>query len=244
MARKPVSPAGEVAPADPRRRAVEALLTLAATQRWDDIELDAVAREAGVPLVELRRLFPSKLAMLGALARIADDAVLGTPASDLAGEPVRERLFDLVMRRLDALAPYKPGLKRALPALRRDPLSLAAFNRSAIASWRYMFASAGIPTEDALGALRLQGMVLLMARVIEVWLEDEEPELSKTMAALDRELKRAGRAMARIEDLHRLTAPLRGFARAICGGPRRIRRRERRETDRRGEESDDYAPAI
>lgn len=55
-----------------------------------------------------------------------------------------------------------------------------------------MLASAGIPTEDALGALRVQGAVLLMARVSEAWLDDDEPELSKTMARLDRELKTAG----------------------------------------------------
>ena len=239
MARKPVTPASEAPPVDPRRRAVEALLTLAANRRWDEIELDAVARQAGLPLAELRRLFPSKLAMLGALSRIADDAVLGAPAEDLAGEPIRERLFDLVMRRLDALAPYKAALRRIMPALRRDPLTLAALNRGAVNSWRYMLASAGIPTEDSLGSVRVQGAVLLMARVGDVWLDDDEPELSRTMARLDRELKTAGRVMARIEDVHRLTAPLRGLARALCSGRRpHVRRRER------APDPEDYVPAI
>lgn len=252
MARNPLSPeaatpeSGAAAPqTDPRKQVVEALMRLAATRRWDEIELGDIATEADLPLGKLRGLFPSKLAMLGGLTRIVDDAVLAELSDDLAGEPVRERLFDLVMRRLDALAPYKPGLRRIAPVIRRDPLTMAALNRGAVNSWRYMLASAGIPTEDALGNLRVQGAVLLMARVSEVWLDDDEPELSRTMARLDRELKRAGAIMARVEDVHRLTAPLRGLARALCSGKRpNVRRRERSDVVGRNGENEDFAPAI
>lgn len=252
MARKPVSTKAEAAeaaakeaskPADPRKRAVDALMNLAASRPWGEIELPDIATEAGLTLAQLRGLFPSKLAMLGGVTRIVDDAVLAGVSDDLAGEPVRERLFDLVMRRLDAMAPYKAALRRIVPVIRRDPLTLAALNRGAVNSWRYMLASVGIPTEDSLGALRVQGAVLLMARVSDTWLDDDEPELSKTMARLDRELKTAGRIMARVEDVHRLTAPFRGLARAICSGrPLKARRRER--ASERGEDNEDYAPAI
>ena len=45
-----------------------------------------------------------------------------------------------------------------------------------------------------------------------------------------------------VELVDRLTAPLRGLARAICSGRRPgVRRRERAAS---GEETDDYAPAI
>lgn len=244
MARKPVPPMTEPAPpVDPRKQAVEALMRLAASRPWSEIELGDIATEAGLTLAALRSLFPSKLAMLGGLTRIVDDVVLAGASDDLAGEPVRERLFDLVMRRLDAMAPYKDALRKIMPVIRRDPLTLAALNKGAVNSWRYMLASAGIPTEDELGALRVQGAVLLMARVGDVWLGDDEPDLSRTMARLDRELKTAGQIMARVEDVHRLTAPLRGLARALCSGRRPgIRRRER--GDERARDGEDYAPAI
>lgn len=250
MARKPVPSNSDpvAAPAaNPRKQVVEALMRLAATRRWDEIELPDIASEAGLPLAKLRDLFPSKLAMLGGLTRLVDEAVMADTSDDLAGEPVRERMFDLVMRRLDALAPYKDALRRIAPAIRRDPLAMAALNRGAVNSWRYMLASAGIHTEDALGSVRVQGAVLLMARVSEVWLYDEAPELSRTMARLDRELKTAGWVMSRVEDVHRLTAPLRCLARAFFSGRRpHIRRRERAETAaaRRGGENEDFAPAI
>ncbi len=250
MARKTVSPeahpaaAPAAAPADPRRQVVEALMRLAATRPWGEIELPDIAGEAGLPLAKLRGLFPSKLAMLGGLTRLIDEAVMAEASDELAAEPVRERMFDLVMRRLDALAPYKDGLRKIAPVIRRDPLAMAALNRGAVNSWRYMLASAGIPTEDALGTVRVQGAVLLMARVSEVWLDDDEPELSRTMARLDRELKTAGAIMARVADVHRLTAPLRGLARAFCSGKRpHVRRRERSDESLR-REGEDFAPAI
>jgi AcrR family transcriptional regulator len=235
MARKPASsqasePSVSAAPADPRRLVVGALFKLAAERPWDEIELGDIATEAGISLAALRNLFPSKLAILGGLTKIVDEAV-------------RERMFDLVMRRLDALTPYKEGLRRVMPILRRDPLTLAALNRASVNSWRYMLASAGIPTEDRLGHVRVQGAVLLMARVAETWLDDDEPELARTMARLDRELKTASWVLSRAEDLHRLTAPLRGLARALCGVRTRVRRRERG-ADRRDESGEDYAPAI
>jgi len=248
MARKPVSTPPEAAPpvakpVDPRKRTVDALMKFAAERPWDQIELPDIATEAGLTLSQLRGLFPSKLAMLGGVTRIVDDAVLAGSSDDLTGEPVREKLFDLVMRRLDAMAPYKAGLRKIAPVIRRDPLALAALNRGAVNSWRYTLASVGIPTEDALGHLRVQGAVLLMARVSEAWLDDDEPELSKTMARLDRELKTAGRIMARVEDVHRLTAPFRGLARAICSG-RSFKARRRERASDRGEDNEDYAPAI
>jgi AcrR family transcriptional regulator len=242
MAHTPVSSDSEKQPPkpEPRRAVVEALFRLAARQGWDEIELPAIAREAGLSLAELRGLFPSKLAILGGLGRILDDAVLAGSSEDLLEEPYKERVFDLVMRRLDAAAPYKAGLRALMPHLRRQPLALAALGRNSLNSWRYLLASAGIPTEDDLGAVRVQGAAVLMARVLDTWLEDDEPELSRTMAKLDRELKRAGTIMSRVEDVHRLTAPLRGLMRSVCSGVRRTPRRERM----RGEESDDYAPAI
>jgi hypothetical protein len=95
------------------------------------------------------------------------------------------------MRRLDALTPYKRALRRITFALRQDPLSLAALNRSAINSMRFMLAAAGISTEGPLGGLKLQGSVIVFANTMETWLEDDDPALARTMARLDRELRRA-----------------------------------------------------
>ena len=198
-----------------REAAVEALMRLAAEQPWNDIEVGDIAREAGLSLAELRDLFPSKGAILGGLARIIDRKVLEDDGSDLAEEPTRERLFDVLMRRLDAMTPYKPALRRIAYALRGDPLSMLALNGVALNSHRYMLAAAGIDSEGPLGRLKLQGVVITFARVTETWLDDDDPALARTMARLDKEIRSGERFMERAEDVRRLAAPFRALGRSL-----------------------------
>jgi len=225
----------ELPKAPPREAAVEALMRLAAEQPWNDIEVGDIAREAGLSLAELRDLFPSKGAILGGLARIIDRTVLEDDGSDLAEEPTRERLFDVLMRRLDAMTPYKPALRRISYALRGDPLSMLALNAVALNSHRYMLAAAGIDTEGPLGRLKLQGVVIAFARVTETWLDDEDPALARTMARLDKEIRSGERFMERAEDARRLAAPFRALARSLL---------DRRSNRTRVPDAEDAEPAA
>lgn len=212
-----------------REAVVDALMRLAAIQPWNDIEIADIAREADITLAQFRDLFPSKGAVLAAFSRRIDRQVIEGTTNDLSGEPPRERVFDVIMRRLDALTPYKPALRRIVHALRQDPLSVAALNREGLNSMRFMLAAAGLSTEGPLGALKLQGGVIVLANTMQTWLEDDDPALARTMARLDRELRRGERILEQAEDFRRLTAPLRALGQAIIGGRRRMRRSERRE---------------
>ena len=240
MARKPSAvPAPDAAPRKPaREEIVEALMRLAAEQPWFDIEVADIAREAGVTLSAFRDAFPSKGAVLGGLSRMVDKQVLEGTTDELDDEPSRERLFDVLMRRLDALSPYKPALRRIHYALRFDPLALAALNGVALNSQRFMLAAAGIGTEGPLGRLRLQAAVVAFARTMETWLEDDEPDQARTLARLDRELTRADRFMERADDFRRLTAPFRALGRSLLERRARPRRRSR------NEDGEEQAPAA
>lgn len=243
------TPASPPPSGSPRDRVIDALFRLADDRRWDEIELGDIAQEGGVTLAELRDLFPSKGAILGAYARRVDKAVLEGTTDDLVGESVRERLFDVLMRRLDAMTPQKSALKAISRDLRMDPLSIAALNQVALNSQRYMLAAAGISTEGPAGALKVQGAVLLFARVMDTWFRDDDPGLSKTMAALDKELERAGRNANALSDLCRIASPFRALFERVAEGPRRSRERASRDRDddrkRYDDEPDeDYAPAM
>ena len=233
MARKPSPPA--------RDAIVQALMRLAATRPWTDIEVTDIAREAGVSLTEFRDLFPSKGAVLGAFSRMIDKEVLEGTTDDLAGEPVRERVFDVMMRRIDALTPYKAALQRIFDAVRGEPLTLAALNQVALNSQRFMLAAAGVSTEGPLGLLKLQGAAAVFANTLETWLDDDDPALARTMARLDRELKRGERVLERAQDVRRLTAPLRALGQALFNRRRRTRRPR---TQDRFEDGDTTDPAA
>jgi len=224
MAKKAATPKAKPAAAktaaDPRRAVVESLLRLAAMQSYDRISLGDIAAEAGISLADLRDLYPSKGAILGGLVRIVDREVLEGTGTDMAGESAHDRLLDLMLRRFDALAPYRDGLRSIHRSMRGNPLDLLAFNQVALNSWRYMLEAAALDTTGSMGALRVQGAVLVFARALATWLDDE-PDMARTMAVLDRELKRGAQWLGAADALHRITAPFRGFFRAACDGRRR-----------------------
>jgi AcrR family transcriptional regulator len=231
----------EAKPADPRGKIVDALMELASEQRFEDISIRDICKTAGVSLADFRDSFPSKGAVLAGFSRRIDRAVLAQDSEELADEGPRERLFDILMRRLEAMAPYRGGLLEASAWLRRNPSSALAINQVVLGSMRFMLEAAGIEVEGgAAGAIKLQGLAFAWARIVGVWLEDDDAGLSKTMAALDRELSRGERVVAGVDRLNELTSPLRAIARAAFDARRGTR--ERRRT-RRGDDIDEARDA-
>jgi AcrR family transcriptional regulator len=225
--------APEIVAPDPGQKSsrdaiVDALLELAAERRWEDISISDVAMRAGVSLARFRENFPSKGAVLAGFSRRIDAIVLEGTDDSLIGEPAKEQLADVLMRRLDALAPYKAGLKGVAEWARRDPLAAAALNRGMVNSMRFMLEAAHIDTEGPLGAFKTQGLALAWAGLLNTWFDDPDPEFARTIAELDRVLERGGRIVGYAQDAQQLTAPLRAFASALMQtrGGMRSRMRE------------------
>ena len=107
--------------ADPDARLHAALWRAVAAEGWHGLTMRRVAAEAGMAPADLRRMLPTKLDALRLHGRLVDQEVLrGTPPGQ--GGTARDRIFDVLMRRLDALQPPRLGLLRFLHDLRRDPL--------------------------------------------------------------------------------------------------------------------------
>ncbi|HSA82348.1 MAG TPA: TetR family transcriptional regulator, partial [Geminicoccaceae bacterium] len=83
----------ERAPADLLVTAFEMI----AEEGWSRLSLVAVARRAGVAPVQAYRELRSRGALLGALSRRIDEAMVGVEEADLAGLPPRDRVFELMM---------------------------------------------------------------------------------------------------------------------------------------------------
>lgn len=216
MARAPKkTAAANAAPRSDRDRIVDALMELAAEQAFGDVTISAAAERAGVSLADFRDAFPSKGAVLAAFNRRIDRIVLDGTTSDMADENTKERLFDVLMRRFDALAPYRAAIESIVAWARREPIAAARLNAMAVNSMRFMLEAAGVDSEGPVGALKLQGLTLAWARLVNVWLSDDDPGLAVTMAELDRTLRRGDMLIARAEDVDRLTSPLRSLARGV-----------------------------
>lgn len=225
----------------PRAAIVTAFMGLLAERDYDHVTLADTAARAGVSLAELRGAFASRLAVIDAFLGDIDRAVLEGLDADLAGQDTKERLFDLLMRRLDLLGPHKQAIRTLSAAAMRDPCLALALNGFAVRSQRWMLAGAGIEVPGAGGAVRAQGLALAFANVLRTWLDDEDPALARTMRALDEQLARAGRAAGMLRTVERLTAPLRALACApFIRGERRRRHDRDREGDEKGWRGDDF----
>ena len=176
-------------PASERDRIIDAALKLIAQDGWRRLSLSAVAAEAGLPIVSLYRNTPSRPAILYAFFRRIDETVLAVPVEAEADERPRDRLFDLLMRRFDALRPYRAALEvlgRELPA---DPPTALIAGAGLLHSMRWMLEAAGTPTDGLSGAVAVKLTAAAYFSTLRVWLRDTTPDLAPTMAALDRRLR-------------------------------------------------------
>jgi len=196
------------APASDRDKIIAALLALLADKRIEQIGFAEIAETAGVSLSQLRGEFSSTLAMLAAYLKSVDRAVLAADFADMAEEPERERLFDVLMRRLETLGPHRQAVHSLIRSARRNPPLALALNGLAVRSLQWMLTAAGIGASGPRGAVRAQGLALLFASVLRTWVNDEDPGLARTMAALDRALARGQRFAGLLDDLCRAPARL------------------------------------
>ena len=174
--------------------ALEAFLGLAADKGFAAVALRDVAQASGLGLADLYRLYPDKVALVAAfLARVDAEVLAGTSNQGDPEETARDRLFDTMMRRYDALRPHKAALRAIRLAARRDPMLALALGPALRRSMAAMLEAAGIPSDGLAGALRQNGLLALHYAVSRVFDQDETRDLSKTMAALDGRLKTAER---------------------------------------------------
>jgi len=191
-------------PARSRDKVVAAFLELLAERPFEEIGLSDIAARAGVSLAQLRDEFASTLAILAAHIKATDRAVLAADLSDMDEEPPRERLFDVLMRRLEVLAPHREAVRSLLRSARRNPPLAIALNGLATRSQQWMLTAAGIEASGPRGVLRAQGLTVLFGSVLRTWVHDDDPGLARTMAALDRALARGQRVAGFVDDLLRI----------------------------------------
>lgn len=168
-----------------------AALRLAAERGWSRISLADIAEAAGTPMSELHARFPGKLAILDAYSRQVDGAVLKTVDDEVPEGNARERLFDVLMRRFDVLDADRDGIRAVAKASACDPLALACGACGLRRSMAAMLEAAGISAGGLAGILRVKGLAAVYLAALRVWLGDDSPDRAKTMAALDRALRRA-----------------------------------------------------
>src|SRR5262245_16242333 len=200
---------------------VGAFMALLAEKRFEDIGFAEIARRAGVSLSELRAKHNSKIEMLAAHLREVDRAVLDGIDLGMADEPPRERLFDVLMRRLDILAQDKAAVKSLRRSLTFNPGLTLAVNGLVVRSMQWMLTAADISATGPKGMVRAQGLAWLFGSVLSTWADDDDPGQAKTLAALDRALSSGQRWAGLLDDLFRFPEAACNVTRVFSGRRRR-----------------------
>jgi ubiquinone biosynthesis protein COQ9 len=197
---------------------VDAALALAAEKPWTEITLVAIAEASGVSLAELAQQVSGKTQIIEAFARRMDGQLLSSLARDPVEGDAHDRLFDVMLRRFELLAPYKAAIANIATAPAEGPAEWLHLLASSLTTQGWILAAADIKLSGFAGHAAKLGLAKIAVDTLRIWLKDDDAGLARTMAALDRKL-RDGEAL-----MNRLETPI-----ALCSGFARLFRSLREE---------------
>jgi AcrR family transcriptional regulator len=190
---------------------IDAALRLAAEKPWPEITPADIAGASGVSLADLAEHVSGKSQILEAFARRIDSRLLASLAGDPVEGDAHDRLFDIVLRRFELLAPHKAAIASIAKAPADGPVEWLNLLTSSLVTQGWLFAAADIKLSGLTGDVAKLGLAKVGADTLRIWLEDDDAGLSRTMAALDRKLRDGEELMKRLE------TPI-----ALCSGFARI----------------------
>lgn len=215
-----------MATAKTRQKILQTFLELLSEHPYEDVSLPMIAETAKVKLSEMRSAYASKLQLVAAFVEKIDTTVLDGVDADMGDQPPRDRLFDVLMTRIDALAPHKEAVRALHDAARHDPGLALDFNRLAVRSQKWMLIAAGIDVSGVKATIVGQALAVAFARVVDVWLDEADEGMPRTMARLDKELDKGSSFMKRLNGVESLARGLRSFLKKASSGGRRRRSRD------------------
>jgi hypothetical protein len=178
----------------------EAALALCAEKSWAEVSLLSLCQAAEQSLSDCAEAGITRFSVAEHLDQMLDRAMLEAVA-DIEGEaPSRDRLFDIVMARFDAMQDQRAAWVSILEADAQEPA--AGFARAArrlhTAAWA--LEAVDISTDSLKATARVMGLARRLRKIEALWLKDDA-DLSKTMAGLDQTLRESEEWLDRGEKL-------------------------------------------
>jgi hypothetical protein len=173
---------------------VSAAFALGADMGWRKVSAAAAAQRAGLDLTTARERFPHRGMVLAKFGKFADIHAL---TGALTEGPVRERLFDILLRRFDFLQLHRAGVLALLKTIPLEPAWGVYLARANLESMGWMLEAAGVSARGIEGELRKQGLLAVWAWGMRAWFRDDSADLTTTMAAVDTALARADQIASR-----------------------------------------------
>ena len=185
---------------------LDAALDQIAENGWRHFQLRQLADRLDRPRTEILAAFPTKFAIVAALLDELDAEIAAAQTDDMLDEPVRDRVFDALMICAEYLHHRKPGVIALLNGLIEDPMTSSMLLMRWHETLSKLAAGSGIVTTGPFGIVKIQGLGLLLIDLYRVWRDEEEPDLPKTMALLDRRLNEIDQVREQVDSVSGLVA--------------------------------------
>lgn len=180
---------------DIKQKILNSALYLAVEQGWEYTTLRDIAEHAGVSASDLYDSIDDKSDILVILGRKIDKEIIGNVDVCNCDElNSRDRLFDIMMDRYEALNEYRDGVVSMLESFKYDPKQVVISMPHLCKSMGWMLEVSGIETAGVKGALKVAGITGVYIKVLKTWADDDSVDLSKTMSSLDKTLNKAEKA--------------------------------------------------
>jgi hypothetical protein len=178
----------------------EAALTLCAEKSWADVGLLSLCQQAGQNLSACAEAGITRFSVAEYLDQMLDRSMLEAAVDIDEEASTRDRLFDVLMARFDAMQDQRAAWVSILEADAQEPA--AGFARAArrlrTAAWA--LEAVGVATDSFKVTARVMGLARRLRKIEALWLKDDA-DLSKTMAGLDQTLRESEEWLDRGEKL-------------------------------------------
>jgi len=172
-----------------RRDLARAALSLAASTPWREVTLVKLADSANRPVSEY---YGASVGEALDCVEEAFDRAIGDSLDKLDNsQSVRDRLFELIMRRFEAMEPHRAAVLAMEQGQDRDPTLMAGAHQRHVRCARWVLAIAGLEADGMTGQARAQGLGVIIGQARAAWRGDTAGDFAKTMASLDKNLRRA-----------------------------------------------------
>jgi hypothetical protein len=177
-----------------REALARAALSAAPAKPWRETTLADLARVAGRPVADF---YPATLGDAVDCVEEAFDRAMGVGAVD-PDQSARDRLFDIIMRRFEAMEPHRAALAAMEQGHERDPVAMGAAHQRHVRAARWALTLAGLEADGMSGNARAQGLGVIVGQARAAWRGDDAGDFSRTMASLDKNLRRAEEMFGRL----------------------------------------------
>jgi AcrR family transcriptional regulator len=169
---------------------IDEVFELIESRGWVHMTFHDIVDHMGTSLVVLHGYFPNKYELLKAMVARIDQETLKRVSSDIESLSPSDRLFDVIMARFEASKPYKAALRRMWHEGFRYPYLMVVYFPLGFNSMIWILEAAGMHCSGLMGILQVKAFGLLYLKLLNTWFEDMSEDLSKTMAEVDKNVKR------------------------------------------------------